>query len=54
MAEQDVRVAVIGAGQSGLSAVYFLVKLGLTPWTDVIVLDHGTGPAARGVSVGRR
>lgn len=39
-----VRVAVIGAGQAGLSAAYFLARAGLEPWRDFVVLDRPAGP----------
>lgn len=38
-----VRVAVIGAGQAGLSAAHHLSK-SLDPWTDYVVLDASEGP----------
>ena len=51
MAEPDpVRVAlkldiaVVGAGQAGLSSAYHLTKLGLTPGRDFLVLDREQGP----------
>jgi cation diffusion facilitator CzcD-associated flavoprotein CzcO len=36
-------VAVIGAGQAGLSVAYYLQKLGLKPGHDLVVLDRGPG-----------
>ncbi len=36
-------VAVIGAGQAGLSVAYYLKRLGLEPGTDFVVLDRGPG-----------
>ncbi|AEW93227.1 MULTISPECIES: NAD(P)-binding domain-containing protein [Streptomycetaceae] len=40
----EVEVAVIGAGQAGLSAGYFLRRAGLRPGTDFVLLDHSPGP----------
>ena len=40
----DVDVVVIGAGQAGLSAGYFLANRGLRPHTDFVVLDGNDGP----------
>lgn len=37
------QVAVIGAGQAGLSVGYYLQRLGLTPGTDFVILDRGPG-----------
>ncbi|MGW7684403.1 FAD-dependent oxidoreductase [Kribbella sp. NPDC054772] len=39
-----LEVAVIGAGQAGLSAAYHLVRLGFTPYDEVVVLDQNQGP----------
>jgi len=39
-----VAVVVVGAGQAGLSAAYHLVRQGLRPWEDFVVLDANTGP----------
>jgi len=39
-----LRVAVIGAGQAGLSAAYYLAARGLEPWRDLVVLDANDGP----------
>ncbi|PSK91390.1 pyridine nucleotide-disulfide oxidoreductase [Murinocardiopsis flavida] len=41
---RDVEVAVIGAGQAGLSGAYHLRRAGLAPDRDFVVLDHGAGP----------
>src|SRR6218665_2656009 len=38
------KIAVIGAGQAGLSAAYYLKKLGLEVGTDFIVLDEAPRP----------
>ncbi|MDN5725715.1 MAG: NAD(P)/FAD-dependent oxidoreductase [Propionibacteriales bacterium] len=39
------RIAVLGAGQAGLSAVHFLTRAGLTVGSDgFVVLDHNPGP----------
>lgn len=35
---------VIGAGQAGLSAAYWLQRRGLAPWDDYVVLDANEGP----------
>jgi cation diffusion facilitator CzcD-associated flavoprotein CzcO len=35
---------VIGAGQAGLSAAYWLQRRGLSPWEDYVVLDANPGP----------
>ncbi|GAA1223405.1 NAD(P)-binding domain-containing protein [Prauserella halophila] len=40
-ADHTVDVAVIGAGQAGLSAAYFLRRAGLAPESGFVVLDHG-------------
>ena len=40
----DVDVVVIGAGQAGLSAAYFLSQRGFRPHTDFVVLDGNDGP----------
>ncbi|WP_350274286.1 FAD-dependent oxidoreductase [Kribbella sp. HUAS MG21] len=37
-------VAVIGAGQAGLSAAYHLVRLGFAPYDEVVVLDRNPAP----------
>jgi cation diffusion facilitator CzcD-associated flavoprotein CzcO len=37
-------VVVIGAGQAGLSAAYFLRRAGFRNGSGFVVLDHGTGP----------
>ncbi|WP_147135941.1 NAD(P)-binding domain-containing protein [Stackebrandtia albiflava] len=41
---RDVDVVVVGAGQAGLSAAYFLRKAGLVPDEDFVVLDRYNGP----------
>jgi cation diffusion facilitator CzcD-associated flavoprotein CzcO len=38
------KIAVIGAGQAGLSAAYYLKKLGLNIGPDFIILDEAPGP----------
>ena len=40
----DVDLVVIGAGQAGLSAGYFLAHRGFRPHTDFVVLDGNDGP----------
>lgn len=42
--EQRVRVVVIGAGQAGLSSAYHLVRRGLVPHSEVVVLDANPAP----------
>lgn len=39
-----IGIAVIGAGQAGLSSAYHLRKLGLSPLRDFIVFDHAEHP----------
>ena len=39
-----VSVAVIGAGQAGLSVAYYLQKLGLKSGVDLGIFDRGPGP----------
>ncbi|MFF0270958.1 FAD-dependent oxidoreductase [Kribbella sp. NPDC004536] len=39
-----LEVAVIGAGQAGLSAAYHLVRFGFTPYDEVVVLDRNAEP----------
>jgi cation diffusion facilitator CzcD-associated flavoprotein CzcO len=39
-----VKAVVIGAGQAGLSAAYWLGRRGLRPWEDFVVLDANEGP----------
>jgi cation diffusion facilitator CzcD-associated flavoprotein CzcO len=39
-----LEVAVIGAGQAGLSAAYHLVRLGFAPYEEVLVLDRNAAP----------
>ncbi|WSS23958.1 NAD(P)/FAD-dependent oxidoreductase [Streptomyces sp. NBC_01190] len=41
---REVEVAVVGAGQAGLSAGYFLRRAGYRPGADFVVLDHSPGP----------
>ncbi|MER5601427.1 NAD(P)-binding domain-containing protein [Streptomyces sp. NPDC002265] len=41
---REVEVAVVGAGQAGLSAAYHLRRAGFRPEHDFVVLDHSTGP----------
>lgn len=43
-AVREVEVAVVGAGQAGLSAGYFLRRAGLGPGAGFAVLDHSPGP----------
>lgn len=37
-------IVVIGAGQAGLTAGYHLVRRGLVPWQDFVILDANSGP----------
>jgi glycine/D-amino acid oxidase-like deaminating enzyme len=41
---READVAVVGAGQAGLSAAYFLVRAGLRAERDFVVLDHSPAP----------
>jgi cation diffusion facilitator CzcD-associated flavoprotein CzcO len=43
-AAREIDVAVVGAGQAGLSAAYFLRRAGMLPGQDFVVLDHSPGP----------
>lgn len=40
----ELKIIVIGAGQAGLSAAQTLVRKGMQPFTDFIVLDANAGP----------
>ena len=40
----DTRVIVIGAGQAGLSAAYHLIRIGFSPYDEVVVLDRNAEP----------
>lgn len=42
--DSEVEVAVVGAGQAGLSSAYFLRRNGLEPGTDFVVLDRNPRP----------
>lgn len=42
--ETRVDVAVIGAGQAGLSSAYFLRRAGLRPDSDFVIFDHAPRP----------
>ncbi|MFI0720475.1 NAD(P)-binding domain-containing protein [Streptomyces sp. NPDC021224] len=42
-AVREVEVAVVGAGQAGLSAGYFLRRSGLEPGAGFVLLDHSPG-----------
>ncbi len=42
--ETRVDVAVIGAGQAGLSSTYFLRRAGFTPGADFVIFDHSPKP----------
>ncbi|KAB1643292.1 NAD(P)/FAD-dependent oxidoreductase [Gulosibacter chungangensis] len=39
-----LEVVIIGAGQAGLTAAYWLQRRGLKPWEDFVVLDRNDGP----------
>ena len=39
-----LQIVVIGAGQAGLAAAYWLRRRGLEPWRDFVVLDANEGP----------
>ncbi|WNM33364.1 NAD(P)-binding domain-containing protein [Streptomyces sp. Li-HN-5-11] len=41
---REVEVAVIGAGQAGLSSAYHLRRAGFEPDRDFVVFDHSPGP----------
>lgn len=43
---RSAQVVIIGAGQAGLSTAYHLVRLGLRPGSDLVIVDRG--PAAGG------
>ncbi|EHR50027.1 putative flavoprotein involved in K+ transport [Saccharomonospora marina XMU15] len=42
--DHEIDVAVIGAGQAGLSAAYFLRRAGVPAESGFVVLDHGERP----------
>jgi cation diffusion facilitator CzcD-associated flavoprotein CzcO len=42
--EPRVDVAVIGAGQAGLSSAYFLRRAGFNPGSDFVIFDHSPKP----------
>nr|WP_309232712.1 FAD-dependent oxidoreductase [Actinotalea sp. JY-7885] len=42
--EAVLQSVVVGAGQAGLSAAHHLLRLGLRPWDDVVVLDANAAP----------
>ncbi|WP_129337088.1 FAD-dependent oxidoreductase [Cellulomonas endophytica] len=42
--EPVLQSVVVGAGQAGLSAAHHLLRLGLRPWEDVLVLDANAAP----------
>lgn len=42
--QESLQVVVIGAGQAGLSAAYNLLRRGLKPGRDFVVLDSNPGP----------
>ncbi|WP_144276386.1 NAD(P)/FAD-dependent oxidoreductase [Demequina sp. NBRC 110053] len=44
MTDAAAPILVIGAGQAGLSVGYHLVRRGLRPGTDVVIVDRGPGP----------
>ncbi|MBL0704506.1 NAD(P)/FAD-dependent oxidoreductase [Sinomonas sp. JC656] len=44
MGVEALKAIVIGAGQAGLSAAYWLQRRGLVPWQDFVVLDANVGP----------
>ncbi|MBO0908024.1 FAD-dependent oxidoreductase [Arthrobacter sunyaminii] len=44
VADREIDVAVIGAGQAGLSAAYYLARRGLIPESGFVVLDANDGP----------
>ncbi|HEY5834639.1 NAD(P)-binding domain-containing protein [Streptomyces sp.] len=41
---RNIDVAVIGGGQAGLSAGYFLRRAGFRPESDFVILDHSPAP----------
>ncbi|WP_334171309.1 NAD(P)-binding domain-containing protein [Sinomonas sp.] len=41
---KGLQAVVIGAGQAGLSAAYWLQRRGLRPWEDFVLLDANEGP----------
>ncbi|WP_019816389.1 NAD(P)-binding domain-containing protein [Saccharomonospora saliphila] len=43
-AEREREIAVVGAGQAGLSAAYHLRRAGLSGESGFVLFDHGAGP----------